>query len=210
MQTRNAITLSVGLVLSIALHWAVLRGKMISSPPKPILKQGRTVVRLTLKPSPSIPKKQPPAPIQKIEKPAVPKTVVEPITKKPSPVKPKPEKKLAKPIQPAKPNPSVPQDASLIPEKGVTADAQVAQESSPVYPRLSRRRGEEGTVVLSVQVTDEGIVSQAIIRQSSGFRRLDDAALAAAKQTKFAPAKRRGKCVESATELSFTFQLTKE
>tara|TARA_R110001599_G_scaffold31101_1_gene103916 strand:+ start:1785 stop:2540 length:756 start_codon:yes stop_codon:yes gene_type:complete len=45
------------------------------------------------------------------------------------------------------------------------------------YPSASRRRNEEGTATLFFVVARDGSVSQASIRTSSGYRRLDDAVL---------------------------------
>jgi len=45
------------------------------------------------------------------------------------------------------------------------------------YPSASRRRNEQGTPVLHFVVARDGSVSQASIRTSSGFQRLDDAVL---------------------------------
>jgi TonB family protein len=50
----------------------------------------------------------------------------------------------------------------------------------PQYPRRSRLLGEEGEVWIRIYVS-EGAVSASILR-SSGYRRLDDAALAAARE----------------------------
>ena len=47
----------------------------------------------------------------------------------------------------------------------------------PPYPRMSRRLGEQGRVVLAVEIDVNGIASQAMISNSSGYPRLDRAAL---------------------------------
>ena len=80
----------------------------------------------------------------------------------------------------------------------------------PDYPRISKRRGEEGTVILTVQVLDNGSVGTADIVQSSGFRRLDEAAIKGALKTTFSPAVRLGHPVASTTQLSYTFRLTND
>ncbi|MEN8261766.1 MAG: energy transducer TonB, partial [Pseudomonadota bacterium] len=99
-------------------------------------------------------------------------------------------------------------DASLIEEKGVITEAQASKTISPVYPRISRRRGEEGVVVISVQILANGKVDSIKIIKSSGYQRLDKAAQNAAWATLFTPAKRLGQNVDSSTELSFAFRLT--
>jgi protein TonB len=52
----------------------------------------------------------------------------------------------------------------------------------PEYPRIARRRGWQGTVLLRVKVAENGRVREAWVERSSGFRILDDAALAAARK----------------------------
>ena len=93
-------------------------------------------------------------------------------------------------------------------EKGVVTDAMPVGAFHPDYPRISRRRGEEGKVVLSVHVLSNGTVSDVTILQSSGYRRLDAAAMNGARQTTFDPALQFGHPVESTTHLTYTFRLT--
>ena len=45
-----------------------------------------------------------------------------------------------------------------------------------IYPTMSRRLGEEGTVVLLLTVDEQGRVTEATVQSSSGFERLDNAA----------------------------------
>ncbi|HHO47158.1 MAG TPA: energy transducer TonB [Desulfobacteraceae bacterium] len=62
-----------------------------------------------------------------------------------------------------------------------------AENRPPVYPELARKRGWEGTVVLAVRVTEEGLVQSAEIHSSSSYRLLDDAALRAVRRWRFRP-----------------------
>jgi periplasmic protein TonB len=61
---------------------------------------------------------------------------------------------------------------------------------APEYPALSRRAGEEGKVVLRVFVSEQGLPAQIEMRASSGYPRLDEAALSTVKHWKFVPARR--------------------
>ena len=45
------------------------------------------------------------------------------------------------------------------------------------YPASSLLQGEEGTVALRISLTEQGKVSDAVVVKSSGFPRLDDAAV---------------------------------
>ena len=50
---------------------------------------------------------------------------------------------------------------------------------APDYPALSRRVGEEGTVILRVELDENGRVAQASVHRSSEHPRLDAAAITA-------------------------------
>ena len=68
--------------------------------------------------------------------------------------------------------------------------------SSPdeIYPSMSKRLGEEGAVTLLLTLNEEGRVTDASIKESSGFERLDNAALSDAKKGwRFLPGTVNGK-----------------
>ncbi|QND82664.1 Putative TonB-dependent receptor [Chromobacterium vaccinii] len=66
---------------------------------------------------------------------------------------------------------------------------------APAYPTVSREEGEEGTVRLRVHVSAQGLPQDVSVQSSSGFPRLDRAALAAVKRWRFIPAKRGGEAI---------------
>ncbi len=68
-------------------------------------------------------------------------------------------------------------------------DADYLNNPAPVYPPLSRRMGEEGRVLLRVQVDATGNATALEIRDSSGSQRLDNAAIEAVRRWKFVAAK---------------------
>ena len=71
------------------------------------------------------------------------------------------------------------------------------QSRPPEYPIDSRRSGEEGAVILAVLVDADGRVVDARLKQSSGFPRLDGAALKAARSDyRFRPGTLDGKPAE--------------
>jgi TonB family protein len=51
------------------------------------------------------------------------------------------------------------------------------QNRSAAYPLISRARNEQGTVGLRISLTASGAVSGAVVERTSGFQRLDDAAV---------------------------------
>lgn len=57
----------------------------------------------------------------------------------------------------------------------------------PRYPQASRRQREQGVVILRVLIDPAGHAARIEIHQSSGFSRLDDAALEAVERAEFKP-----------------------
>ena len=66
------------------------------------------------------------------------------------------------------------------------------QNPKPDYPALSVRRGEQGQVVLNVLIGVDGKAQKAEIAKTSGFERLDAAALATVQRWRYVPGKRGG------------------
>jgi protein TonB len=73
-----------------------------------------------------------------------------------------------------------------------SSDADYLQNPAPAYPSMSRRMGEQGTAVLGVFINTEGRAEKAEIRTSSGYSRLDEAALSTVKRWRYVPGKRAG------------------
>lgn len=62
----------------------------------------------------------------------------------------------------------------------------------PAYPPASKRMGEQGLVVVRVLIGADGRAQNAEVRQSSGYERLDQAALATTLRWRYVPGKRAG------------------
>lgn len=73
-----------------------------------------------------------------------------------------------------------------------SADADYLNNPPPAYPRQSKRMGEQGTVVLRVLIGLQGTAEKAEVRSSSGFARLDQAALETVQRWRYAPGRRNG------------------
>ncbi|RFO98311.1 energy transducer TonB [Rhodoferax lacus] len=86
-------------------------------------------------------------------------------------------------------------------------DAAYLDNPAPVYPPLSRRAGEEGRVLLHVLVEASGVAAQVEVRSSSGFERLDRAAMAAVRRWKFVPAKQGAEAVAAWVLVPIVFGL---
>ncbi len=90
---------------------------------------------------------------------------------------------------------------------GVTRGINIKSLPHPKYPSLSRRKGEAGTVVVEVEVLADGSVGQLRVLRSPGFSRLVAAALDAARQGQFQPARQNGMAVRSRISIPFQFVL---
>ena len=73
-----------------------------------------------------------------------------------------------------------------------SASADYLNNPKPAYPLLSRRLREEGKVVLRVLIEADGSAAKAEIRHSSGYERLDQAALQTVLKWRYLPARRNG------------------
>lgn len=88
-----------------------------------------------------------------------------------------------------------------------SADAAGLNNKAPVYPMLSRKRKEQGTVWLLLLVSKDGVVTELKLKKTSGFARLDQAALQAVKKWKFQPARKQGQPIDYWYELPLKFSL---
>ena len=75
------------------------------------------------------------------------------------------------------------------------------------YPPASQDNGEEGTVTLLLAVQTDGSISDIRIARSSGYQRLDAAAVRSLRQAKFQPATCHGKPIAMRMHYSFTFKI---
>ena len=73
-----------------------------------------------------------------------------------------------------------------------SVDADYLKNPPPSYPRISRRNGEQGTVIVRVFISTHGTPDKVEVRTSSGFARLDQAALDAVQRWRFVPGRRQG------------------
>ncbi len=88
-----------------------------------------------------------------------------------------------------------------------SSDADYLNNPRPPYPPMSKRLREQGKVVVRTLIGVDGTAQQAEIKQSSGFDRLDQAALATALRWRYMPGKRAGVAETMWFNLPFTFVL---
>ena len=73
-----------------------------------------------------------------------------------------------------------------------SSDASYLQNPKPPYPALSRRLNEQGKTTVRVMIGADGLPQRAEVAKSSGFDRLDQAALATVMRWRYVPGKRGG------------------
>lgn len=86
----------------------------------------------------------------------------------------------------------------------------VLSNPAPLYPRIARVQGWEGTVILRAFVSSTGSVQYLSVYRSSGHPVLDEAAAAAVRQWRFKPAVRSGRRAATLAEVPVTFRLKAE
>lgn len=80
--------------------------------------------------------------------------------------------------------------------------------TAPVYPPSARKLGETGKVVLRVELDETGRLVASDVARTSGFPRLDEAAVAAVKSWRCQPAMRDGQALRVVSMESFDFKLS--
>ena len=73
-----------------------------------------------------------------------------------------------------------------------SSDADYLQNPRPPYPAISRRLNEQGKTTVRVMIGADGQPQRAEIAKSSGFTRLDEAAVTTVMRWRFVPGKRGG------------------
>lgn len=101
--------------------------------------------------------------------------------------------------------PPPPDDDEIFEFFAVSEKPQIIKKEVPLYPDLARKAQIEGKVVVTVTIDKKGNVEKAIIFKSIPM--LDEAAVAAAMQCKFKPAKQRDKFVKVKMNIPFDFKL---
>ena len=111
----------------------------------------------------------------------------------------------------AKPAAVIEAPAMALPVGPVAISSELAvacpERPAPGYPALSRRLGETGKVVLRVELDEQGLVAAARVETTSGYERLDQAALAAVKTWRCNPPRRDGQPVRAVARQPFHFVL---
>ncbi|NCT72272.1 MAG: energy transducer TonB [Xanthomonadaceae bacterium] len=81
------------------------------------------------------------------------------------------------------------------------------QTPAPEYPSSAMRNGDQGTVMVRVEVGADGVPTSVDVAQRSGSRDLDRAAVNAVRQWRFQPAQRDGQPVPGAVTVPIDFKM---
>ncbi len=152
-------------------------------PPKPVLPESIPLAPQQVEPAPKEPERKVPPRKKRVRRPA------------PRPKTPAQSEALVVPREPVSPPPEL---AKPVDRGSETEVKTVMEEAKPLYrlnrpppyPRVARRRGYEGTVVLEVLVNRKGRVGELRVFSSSGYTLLDKAAMAAVEDWLFEPGRR--------------------
>lgn len=222
---RSEALLGISLTLALHLLWfftaPATEKREAVTPPQPIM-----VEWLSNSQSQAEPVKPPSQPTPKIVKPAV-KPKVQP--RKVAIIPPKPviatsstaaEATITKPLETppvpaatvaaANPAPATTSASSSADDAPVTLphlNADYLNNPAPDYPPASRELGEQGRVLLRAMINTDGTVAQVVLRKSSGFDRLDQAALDTVKNWRFVPAQRGEQKVSASVVVPVAFSL---
>jgi protein TonB len=113
-----------------------------------------------------------------------------------------------RPTTQAPPPPAPPPKAAGV-KSPPSTQGRGARITQPEYPPASRRAGEAGTVQLKCMVSEQGKCSEISVVKSSGFPKLDEAAVKEVQRNwRFVPAKEDGKPVAAWHTFAVTFRLT--
>lgn len=203
-----------GLLFVLALHGAGLYGlwsyRIIPTPDEAIT----LMVNLINPPPPEQPKPpkpeppKPPPPKPRVIEPPPPEhqhlAVESPVVQPDEPV-------VYAPPPPSPPPPVVEVEAPPLPPQPVMLSNELSvscpERSPPDYPMFAKRMNERGKVVLRVELGEDGRVANVTVKTSSGYQRLDDAALSAVKTWRCKPVVQNGVAVRAVALQPFSFIL---
>ena len=205
-------------IISVLLHVGLLvfGAVLLIQPTRFRVEAGKTSAEMSLVIEPaSIPAVDPPAipyPRPEEQPILVPKLVESSVTPrfKPSDASTSPivvVTKVQSPKPVTKPTITMPAKASLAFKGAVQAQPDELRNEPPAYPEESRAAREQGVVILQVEVTVEGNPTLVSILKSSGYFRLDQAAMQAVRHWKFHPAIMAGMPVSSDVDVPVHFKL---
>jgi len=98
-------------------------------------------------------------------------------------------------------------DATPVYAPEMVVEARFVHQAQPDYPEVAKAQNAQGTAVVMATIGPNGNVISTRIDQSTGNKLLDEAALAAARQSTFEPPMINGKPATETYRLEYTFAL---
>ncbi len=222
----RVITVAVGVLAAHAIMLTAAWLHRNAPPPKSVEVQSITAQLITPAPiakqvaAESIPQPAPPKPTPRVKPKVEPKPVQKAAKPAPQPVaqSPAPSPTPAPAADPT-PAPAAPAPAAPAATPGPARETmQVSAPKNvptlqcnfvkPDYPSMSRRRGESGTAYVHFVVGVTGKIESVELQKSSGYPRLDDAALDAMRSTTCRPYIENGQAIRAARTQPYNFGLT--
>lgn len=222
----RVIVVAVGV---LAAHTIMLTAAWLhrnAPPPKSV--EVQTITAQLITPAPiaqqvaaeSIPQPAPPKPVPRVKPKVEPKPVQKAAKPTPQPVAQSPAPSPT-PAPAADPTPAPAAPAPAAPAATAAPARETMQVSAPKnvptlqcnfvkpdYPSMSRRRGESGTAYVHFVVGVTGKIESIDLQKSSGYPRLDDAALDAMRSTTCRPYIENGQAIRAARTQPYSFGLT--
>ena len=198
--SRNAVIVTSVVVFHVAALWALQTGLLRRA--VEVIVPAEVIAEFIEPPKPKVeppPVPRPPVPVKQqvvkkaevLPPPPMPVAIADPTPAPNAPTG------VVAPQPPAPPIPAPVAAAPVAPPPPPkvelpSSDADYLQNPKPTYPPISKRLGEQGKVVVRVLIGVDGTAQRAEIRQSSGFDRLDQAALTTVQRWRYVPGKRGG------------------
>lgn len=209
MRTEHAAGLALVVVLHAAALYGLMKHRLVPLPDK-VETLFVTFIQPPEPPRLKPSKPKPPEPPVKRERPRPPEPHQHLVVEAPAaaadfvmPPPPPPAPVVEAPPEPPPAKPAGPMTLTLTGELALACPTR----TPPKYPALSQRAGESGQVVLRVELASDGRVDAARIATSSGYKRLDEAALNAVKSWRCDPPLRDGQPVRAVALQPFKFNL---
>ena len=204
-------TKGLGLAVAVAVHAAALAAMWSSAPSRPSLSHAVPMLVRLIAPPPVDQPTAPPKPLpaaKRVERAHEAPRLAPSALPSPAVIEaPVVDSPLA--LAPALPPEPVPKPQAA-PQASTTApgfDAAYLDNPSPPYPAIAKRAGEQGKVVLRVQVDASGRAEAVEIETSSGSPRLDHAARETVRRWRFVPARRGDQAVAASVLVPIIFTL---
>ncbi len=181
------------------------------TPAAPIREQAPNPVNLKPQPTKVEPVKKTPPPVKVKEQQMTTKTATKPEQKKVELPQEHTSDFLNKNTAESQPTAIASAQPTQMPAAPMTLSSELSvscpKQAAPIYPAISRRMSEEGKLVLRVELDEKGNVDNAKVINSSGYERLDNAALTAVKNWHCNPSLRDGQPVRAVALQPFNFVL---